>query len=207
MRLIDDIEVRQNLIITARERGKIVARRKGHNIFLDLGREWLAHLISLSSLNPDVAERSDRVKYMAVGIGGTRQLALAAANAAPYGTIYVGTNAQTDVDPTVTVLERPVRVSGSEQMYPGIAGDAWVGAVQAPPVHTQTTEVTFRRLFGPTDVSYGSFSSVPLSEVGLLTSAADPQNYLNTLVAYDTFDTLSKTGAVELEFVWTLKFG
>jgi hypothetical protein len=206
MRVVEDIEVRQNVTIIARSRGKIVTMRKGHNIFLDLGREWLAHLISLASLGPDVPERSDRIKYMALGIGGTRQIALTHANAAPYGTIYPGSNAQTDVDPTVTTLERPVRVSGSEQAYPGIAGDAWVGAVQAPP-EFDAGAVTFRRLFTATDVSYGSFASVPVSEVGLLTSAADPENYLNTLVAYDTFDTISKTGDVELEIVWTLRFG
>jgi hypothetical protein len=143
---------------------------------------------------------------MALGIGGTRQIALTAANAPPYGTIYAGSNSQTDVDPTVTVLERPVRVSGSESAYPGLAGDAWVGAVQAPPDFL-SNGVTFRRLFTSDEVSYGSFASVPVSEVGLLTSAADPQNYLNTLVAYDTFDTISKTGRVELEIVWTLKFG
>ncbi len=206
MRVVEDIEVRQNVTIIARERGKIVTMRKGHNIFLDLGREWLAHLISLASLGPDVPERNDRIKYMALGIGGTRQIALSHANDPPYGTIYSGSNLQTDVDPTVTTLERPVRVTGSEQPYPGIAGDAWVGAVQAPP-EFDSGSVTFRRLFTATDVSYGSFASVPVSEIGLLTSAADPENYLNTLVAYDTFDTISKTGAVELETVWTLRFG
>jgi hypothetical protein len=206
MRLVEDIEVKQNLRIIARERGKLVTERIGHNIFLDLGREWLAHLISLASIGPDVPERDDRVKYIALGIGGTRQLALAHANTAPYGTIYGGTNLQTDTDAGITTLERPVRISGSEQVYPGIAGDQWVGTVQAPPEHATATEVTYRRLFGPLDISYGSFASVPVSEVGLLTNAADPENYLNTLIAYDTFDTISKTGALELEVIWTLKF-
>lgn len=206
MRFADDIEVKQNLRLVARERGKIVTVREGHNIFLNLGREWLAHLISLSSLDPDVAERSDRVKYMGLGIGGTRQLALAHANSAPYGTAYGGTNIQTDTDPLVTALERPVRISGSQTPYPGLAGDIWIGAVQAPPTHTTATQTTFRRLFGQAEVSYASFSSVPLSEIALFTSASDPQNFANTAIAYDTFDTISKTGEIELEAVWTLKF-
>jgi len=206
MRIIDELEVKQNVHIIARERGKIVARRDGHNIFLNLGREWLAELISLASLGPDVPERDDRVKYIGLGIGGTRQLALAHANAAPYGTSYQGTNTQTDSDPLVTQLERPVRISGSNSPYGGTPGDIWIGTVQAPPVHATATETTFKRLFGPTDISYGSFPSVPLSEVGLMTSAAVPGNYLNQLIAYDTFDTISKTGAVELEIIWTLKF-
>lgn len=207
MRFIEDIEVKQNVWIVARERGKIVARREGHNIFLNLGREWLAHLIALQTIGPDVAERSDRVKYMALGMGGTKQLALAHANSAPYGVAYPGSNVQTDINPAVTVLERPVRVSGSETTYPGIAGDAWVGSVQAPAVHGTAYEATFTRVFQQAEISYGSFTSVPLSEVGLLTSAASSSNYLNTLVAYDTFDTISKTGALELQITWTLKFG
>lgn len=206
MRIIDEIEVKQNVHIIARERGKKVAERHGHNIFLNLGREWLAELIALASLNPDVPERSDSIKYIALGIGGTRQLAVAHANSSPYGTAYPGANTQTDVNPSVTMLERPVRVSGGVTAYPGVPGDIWIGEVQAPPVHTIATETTFRRLFGPTDISYGTLISVPLSEVGLLTSAAVPGNYQNQLVAYDTFDTISKTGAVELEIVWTLKF-
>ena len=206
MRIVDIIEVKQNLSLIARERGKIVARRDGHNIWLDLGREYLAQLISLASFGPDVPVREDRIKYMGVGIGGTRQLALATANSAPISPPYVGANTQTDADPTVTTLERPVRVSGSATAYPGIAGDAWIGQVQVPPDLTISTQVTFRRVFSGTEVSYGPFLSVPLSEVALFTNAAAPVNYLNTAVAYDTFDTLSKTAAIDIEAVWTIRF-
>ena len=37
-------EVRQNLKITARERGKIVDRREGHNIWLNTGRDRARNL-------------------------------------------------------------------------------------------------------------------------------------------------------------------
>src|SRR3972149_4332718 len=100
MRIVDTIEVKQNLHLVMRENGKIEARRDGHNIFVDLGREWLTELISYRSFSPDVTYRDDRVRYMGVGIGGTRQLALAVANVDPLLTIYPGTNAQTDTDPT-----------------------------------------------------------------------------------------------------------
>ena len=72
-RLGETIQVRNNLRLIARERGKIVARREGHNIWLDLGREYLASLIADVSFGPDVPERNDRIKYMELGIGGTRQ--------------------------------------------------------------------------------------------------------------------------------------
>jgi hypothetical protein len=61
-------------------------------------------------------------------------------------------------------------------------------------------------VFTQVEISFGPFVSVPLSEVMLFTEAADPENYQNTGVAYDTFDTLSKTTAFEIETVWTIKF-
>jgi hypothetical protein len=200
----DDIEVRQNLIITARERGKIVERREGHNIWLNLGREYLASLISYLSFSPDTPERDDRIKYMGFGIGGVRQLVTPVP--APVDTAYPGTNVQTDTDPSVTTLERPVRVTGGSTVTPGAAGDEWIGLIQAPAVHSLPTEVTFKRLFGQLEISYVPFLSVPLSEIGLLTAAADPENFANNLVAYDTFDTVSKTSAFELEVEWTIRF-
>lgn len=200
------IEVKQNLIITVRERGKIVDRREGHNIWLNLGREYLAQLIAYASMVGPVAERDDRIRYMGLGVGGNRQLQLGAANSAPIGTAYPGTNAQTDSDPAVLILERPVRVSGGETAYPGVGTDVWLGQIAAPVEHPIPTQTKFVRIFGTSDVSYGSFLSVPISEVGLFVGAADPTVYNNTMVAYDTFDTISKTSAFELEINWTIRF-
>ena len=206
IRLAETIEVKSNLVITVRERGKIVTTREGHNIFLDLGREWLAKLIGFSSLSPDVPESDARIKYIGFGIGGVQQIALAWANSPPLVTPYQGTNAQDDATPTVTTLERPVRVSGGSNDYPGVAGDVWIGQVQAPPTHSPTTSTIFRRLFLLNEISYNPFLSVPLSEVMLFTSDADPESYLNNGVAYDTFDTISKTPDFEIEVVWTIEF-
>jgi len=206
LQIVDEIEVKQNLRIIARERGKIVAQRDGHNIWLNLGREYLAKLIAFISLGPDVPELDFRVKYMGLGIGGTAQVAPGVANALPISPPYVGTNVRTDVDPTVTYLERPVRVTGSSSPYPGLAGDVWLGTIQAPPGHATPYETTFSRFFSSLEVSYLPFLSVPLSEIMLFTSGADPGIYHNLGIAYDTFDTLSKTFAVELQVDWTLRF-
>ena len=206
MHFLADIEVKQNLKLTMRDRGKIVGRREGHNIWVNVGREYLAELISYAAFSPDTPERNDRIKYMGLGIGGTRQLALDAANSAPIAPPYTGANNQTDLDPTVSQLERPVRISGSDSDYPGLSGDVWIGTVQAPAEHALATEATYRRVFTQLEVSYSPFLSVPLSEIGLFTSAADPGLYRNSLVAYDTFDTLSKTSAFELEVEWTIRF-
>lgn len=206
LRRSSTIEVKQNLRLVARERGKIVAKREGHNIWVNLGREYLAGLIAYSSMSPLTPERNDRIRYMGLGIGGTRQLILGVANAPPLVTAYPGSNAQTDTDPTLAQLERPVRLTGSSDPYPGQGTDTWIGQIQAPATHTTVTETTFRRLFTQTEISYAPFSTVPLSEVGLFTAAASPNVYNNSVVAYDTFDSLSKTNAFELEIMWTIRF-
>ena len=216
MRFAEDIEVKHNLKITARERGKIVARRETHNIFLDVGREWLSRLIAYQSYSPDVAQRDDRVRYMGFGIGGSRQVAPAVADASPIGgsgdpyeansAVGIGSNIQTDVDSTVSRLERPVRTFGGVSGYPGAGGDLWIAEIQAPVEHNSGTSTTFRRVFTQEEISYSIFLSVPLSEAMLYTSAATPSFYLNTGIAYDTFDTLSKTAALSLEVEWTFNF-
>jgi hypothetical protein len=206
-RFTEDIEVKSNLFLTVRERGKIVARREGHNIFLDYGREWLSGLIAYSSFSPDTFEDSRRVRYFGFGIGGTRQVAPAFADSPPlsdYGP--VGGFTQTDTNPTLLRLERPVRLSGSSG--PGTQpGDRWVGQVQAPPIHDTPTSTTFRRLITLDEISYAPYVSVPLSEIGMFLSDSNTNFPFNNIVAYDTFDTLSKTTAFELEVSWTLRFG
>ena len=201
------IQVESNLRLALLDGKKVVDERVGHNIFLNLGREWLAQLIAYKAFLPSKDEpyRNDRIKYMGVGIGGTRQLAMGVANALPLKDDYPGQNSKTDTDPTVTKLERPVRISGS--FGPShIATDVWLGRVQAPPVFPSGREVQFRGLFGRAEVSYAPYLTVPLSEVGLFTSAAEPNKSINTMVAYDTFDTLSKTDAFDLEIAWTIRF-
>ncbi len=200
------VEVKQNLHLVVRERGKIVARRDGHNIWLDLGREYLAKLIAYSSFTPLTTYRDDRIRYMGFGIGGTKQNASTIANTAPIVTAYPGTNTQTDEDPTVTELERPVRLSGTSTPPPYNANDLWLGQVQAPPTFAEFNKVTFRRLLTSTEASYSPFKQVPLSEIGLFTGAANPLIPHNSCVAYDTFDTLTKTDAFELEVAWTIVF-
>jgi|SRR5690606_8082426 len=207
LRLKETVEVKNNLKITIRnDRGKLVGKREGHNIWLNIGREYLASLIAYSSYTPLAPERNDRIRYMGLGIGGTRQLLLSLANSPPLDTAYPGTNTQTDQDPTVTQLERPVRLAGSVSDPPYDPSDVWLGQVQAPAIHTTPTEVTFRRLFSQTDLSYGAYLSVPLSEIGLFTAAADVNSPNNSPVAYDTFDSFPKTAAFSFEVVWTVRF-
>jgi hypothetical protein len=219
MRLTETIECKTNLKLIMRERGKIVDRREVHNIWVNLGRCYLPNRIAYSSLPasgvvPGVVEQDARaVRYFGFGIGGLRQLQLSVANAVPFSTQYPGTNIQTDVDPTVVALERPVRISSPIPAAPVLppydAGDVWLGQVQAPAVQNTPTSVTFQRIVSESEISYGPFLSVPLSEIGLFlhsTSASYIHVFNNTLIAYDTFDTISKTNAFALEIMWTIRF-
>ncbi len=205
-RIRQTIQTKNNIVMVMRERGKIIGRRESHNIWLNLGREYLASLLAYTSFSPLLPERNDRIAYMGVGIGGNQQIALTVANAPPLVTAYPGSNAQSDTDPTVATLERPVRISGSSVAYPGSGGDVWLGQIQAPAVHATATQVTFSRLFGELDVSYSPFLTVPLSEIMLFTYAADVNTFNNTGVAYDTFATISKTNAFSLEVDWSVLF-
>jgi hypothetical protein len=205
------IEVRSNLRLTMRERGKIVARREGHNIWLDLGRELITHLLSYISFAPLTPARDDRVRYIGLGIGGTRQIATSVSSVPPMSTDYAGTNLQTDTDPTIQQLERPVRVSGLSGGHH--LTDVWMGQIQAPPDFSPSptpplptpSQVTYRRLFTYAEISYAPYLIVPLSEVGLYTNNANPNDPSSTVVAYDTFETLSKTLKFQLEVEWSIR--
>ena len=208
MRLSEELEVRTNLLIRTFERGKCVESRDVHNIVLTAGRVWIAQLIGYASFSPLATVRDDRVKYIGLGIGGNRQKQPAtSANVPPLSTAYPGLNNQTDTNPAVTALQRPVRLSGGTNAYPGDVGDVWLGQVAAPPVFSTPIpkSVTFSRLFTKTEISYGPYLSVPISEAGLFTSIVSSSgSAFQQPICYDTFDSLSKTTAFELEVQWTL---
>jgi hypothetical protein len=210
MRLNETIKVDSNLRLVARERGKIVTTRDVHNIWLNFGSEWLAKRIAYTSFGPLTPEDSNGIRYMGLGIGGTRQTSLGVANATPLVEAYPGTNLQTDTDPTVLGLERPVRISGGTTAYPGEGADVWLGQIQAPPEHPTPSQVTFKRLFTITEVSYGPYLTVPVSEIGLFLHNDSPSYvnvYNNQPVAYDTFPAIPLTTAITLEASWTIRFG
>jgi hypothetical protein len=136
------------------------------------------------------------------------------ANAAPYSTHYPGTSLQTDTDPEVLRLERPVRISSP---IPSVSGAAPLtmrpmcgsGQVIAPAVKPTTTSVRFSRLFTENEISYGPFLSVPVSEIALFLHSDDVNyvhTYNNTAVSYDTFDSLSITSAFSLLVEWDWRF-
>jgi len=218
------VKVESNVFIKKirKSTGKVEETRDSHNIFVDYGRDWLAHLIALQALgSPDTTFRDDRIRYMAVGIGGQSQLlayaTIEAAHAEWDG--YAGTwgggaasaPVQTGVDPSVLGLEWPVEVTNG----------SYYDDVSAPATFPSTGIVRFTGVLGINEVSFDAFTSVPLSEVGLFTQRVDTdlggattpplvwpsENYAEkAMVAYNTFDTLSKTSAFVLQFDWEIRF-
>lgn len=209
MKFLEEVELHSNIRIVARERGKLVTTREGKNIVCNAGKTWVSQLICCVSYDPWVPETNARMRYVGFGIGGTRQLALSVVNDAsnPQKLYYSGTNVQTDTDPTVTKLERPVRYSGGRG-GPEV-GDVWLGQLTGvtPSDHPTPRATTFNHVVLADQISYAPFSSVQLSEVALYTSDADPSVRDSVCVAYDTFDTISKTSAIDLEIAWTWRIG
>ncbi len=220
--------MRKNVCIIHRQRGKIVDRREGHNILVDVGRQYLAEVIGLLTQNPDVPERLDRIKHMGFGIGGNKQFS-PAVSAAPLSTSYpVGSdpNMTTGMEhdesfPTkplgsgggfITTLERPVRIAGGSTAYPGDPGDQWLSTAQSPKfitTHPTVSETRFHAFFdaGAGDFLFGPFLAMPLSEAGLFTSAATSLGVpFNQLVAYHTFATIELSAHSEIEMIWDVKF-
>jgi len=197
MLIKDYIEAKSNIEIILRERGKIVGRRETHNIFPDIGQEWLAKLIC--------GESTDIINMMGPGIGGSKQNN-SIVDAAPLSTSYptIGAHSQTDTDMGVTALERAVAVSSASlPITPG--DDVWL-KVSSPPSHPAPNRTRFICVFSELDISFSPFTIVPVSELGLFTREKNPLIRTNTFVAYDTFAPIPKTTALTLEIRWTVIF-
>jgi len=223
-----------NVTITVRERGKKVPKhcRHSHNIWVDLGREYLARVVAPNNtLDDHYAETgpSDRefVKYMGVGVGGDSQTH-PSAYTSPISDDYPPANVAgvpgqpgnqfSDDDLTVQYLERPAKTNLDAST------NTWMLPV-ATPVTFLNSSRTLRvdRLFDETSINNArvpAYTVVPLSEVGLFLATVDP-DALNVydsgapnnvgagrqkLLAYNTFEAIPKTVSFSLEIRWELRF-
>lgn len=212
MNILEPVEVKWNLEIDLFERGK--RRRwhqRTHNIVVNTGRQMICEVITPSSLGPGTFVRTQDtvVRYMGFGIGGTRQnnpTAFATPYSDTFPAGYGGTNVQTDVDVTVARLERPVKVTNAP---------LWLKEIATPGTFPTAQSTRFIAIFDQSDINFGGFTSVPLSEIGLYKSSADPtlpNGSAGTypaagghLMAYDTFDSFAKTGGFSIEARWEFR--
>jgi hypothetical protein len=187
----DFIEVKTNIEIIARSRGKIVDRRESHNIFVDSGRQWIALYVG--------GEHAYHIEYMGLGIGGSKQTYAQVDD--PPLTDYIPTGddsrTQTDTNPSVFRIQRPIAITSG----------VWLKqCVPTHPDNLGTNRVRFVTVFTEQEINFGQYATMPLSEAGLFTGDKVVTSFNNSLIAYDTFNIISKTTALELEMRWTLIF-
>lgn len=207
--LKEDIPCVWNLAIDLiEEDGRVLEHHRSHNIVTNAGRQFMAEVITPATLAGAGFTRTNNeiVRYIGFGIGGSRQSS-SLASSAPLSVDYPGTNVQTDIDVTVNALERPVRVT---------AAPLWMREISTPGTFPLATSTRFIATFGQTDISYGSYTQVPLSEIGLFKSDADPSLPNGTLgaypgaggqvIAYDTFAPITKTGLFSIQVRWEFRF-
>lgn len=212
LRHTDLLDVTWNLELIGFDRGKRrLLHERTHNIVVNNGRQFIAEVLSASAFAGPSFTRTQNsvVRYIGFGIGGTRQNSVEASDsplADAYPTGYGGTNDQTDVDVTISRLERPVKATSS----------AWLKQVATPATFPNATSVQWSALFDAADLNLAPHVMMPISEIGLYSSAADPTlpnggsgTYpaaTSAMIAYDTFTALPKTAFWSVLARWTWQF-
>jgi hypothetical protein len=226
----EQIQGLANVRIIGRERGKRVPKlcREDHNIWVNIGRQYLAEVIAPKDSNfnahySDIGGTTQVVKWMGLGIGGDSQIADIALTYPTLDAHYPGLNTFDDETITASYMERPIKVSGTAGT--GTSPGVWMSAVAAPPTFSGTPIhiVEFMTLFTEPDLHLGgAYPAVPLSECALMLAGEvsnlnsdDVYDYATPpyvgasrqrLIAYNTFTTLTKTSSVALEIHWQIQF-
>jgi hypothetical protein len=210
-----------NVTINVYRYGILMGRREGHNVWVDRGRQYLAELVGYQDSTP-TPERSDRLRFMGLGIGSEQQTRPDLADAAPLSTSYPAgfdpnaTNGHEyrksfPIDPPISTLERPVRITGGSNPYATAAPtDVWL--IDDPDfffTHQSLYEATVHGIVDcTTQLIYSPFTAMPLSEVGLFTDEVTVGKNIpySTLVGYYSFDTILVDSTNVLEFIWRVRF-
>jgi hypothetical protein len=171
--------MRSNFRARLRERGKIVpgSLREGHNIVTEAGLQALAHLLTWSTIAPDVALTDHRLRWISVGQG-----------------------TQPEIE-AVVALNDPLEVTAGVYLVPIDHASTVFSATTTLKIVKEfaTTDLSFG---GPVTIAEAGLfvDSAP----GLALSASSP---LNTPFAYKTYDEgLVKTAAFTLEIEWNFAF-
>jgi len=208
--LVEDVPVRLNMEIDlVYQDGSVLQHHRSHNIVVNTGRQYMARKITPNAAAPSkVSYNGEVIRYVGFGIGGKRQTNADALNpSSALSLTYPGDNDKSDTDVTVSELERPVKVTSAPLYLQEIASTGDFPTDQS---------TRFRASFSQLEINLGSLSSVPLSEIGLYLSDANPANpnggagaYPGTslsMVAYDNFLPIEKTGLFSLLVRWEWRF-
>jgi len=184
--LTDRIEAKSNMFITAYERGKKVPSmcRESHNIWVDLGREFLPRVLSPASISPSLVVSGPMnpywVQYFVFGIGGNKQTADIASLYPTLDQAYPGGNTYDKSTHGTLYLERPVMVTGTPDNPPShTAVGVWGNQIDLippyfpPQIGGVSSVVEFQVTLQQTDLHLegGAYPAVPISEVGMVLSS------------------------------------
>lgn len=201
-------------ILLKDEGGKVIDRREGHNIWANVGRNYLVKFLRWDDAACWGAGPPPTVKYLGVGIGSNEQIINIASAYPALDAAYPGQNVQTDSSPTVSHLERPVQTSSGVWLVEAVYDEP--GSVTNP----SDTTAKYSYLFGKTDINLsGTYGVVPVSEACLCLSDVSTidnpytggvaPSYVGPLrqviVAYHGFASLAKTVTNTLEIRWELR--
>ena len=222
MLIREALQLECNVRIEARARGKLVAVREGHNVFVNQGRQWLRDHMAAALYPPALFEDAN--------LTGDNGQAGNADNFSPLGKTYkprfiglgVGGALQSITPPgpggftevaTINRLEYPV-LSTTGQYLKEVLPQPNTADMDFFPTDYS---VRYRGIFEYNDVSFagqvdGFGTAVPISEAALFTSRAgrdlDPAVGVNgTLgcIAYHIFEPLTKTPEFVFEVAWELR--
>lgn len=213
--------MKPNVFIQARRRGKLFYRWEDHNTWTDHGRDYLASVLAYASYGPDTpVVPTSRIKHVQFGIGGVNAVnPIAAVNTAyPAGSDPNATDGNeydhtNPTSPPISTLERPVRFSGGTNPYGTAApGDVWLSDPSLPKFFTDFStpgEVAIKCFIDARngDIVYSTFTSVVITEMGLVVSGdANIHTPFNLVVAYAGFSQLKLMNEVEAEITWVVGF-
>lgn len=215
-RIKDPIGPTYNVRITTYDlEGNLLEKRENHNILTNIGRNWLRDLVGgLDYTATDVSSgflegagnvrTSERVRYMAFGVGG-----ILTSDSA----VFSGTQEELV---TVTELEDYVKIDSTNYMKEVLPQTDGSDAIPTNfSIRFITTILESEVSFTPNVTSSSAVdvgTLVKVSEAGLYLSGADPTLDLsdpenNTrLVAYDVFDPVSITPNVVTRVEWEFRF-
>jgi hypothetical protein len=215
LRFRDSIDLTVNVELFLFEDDHVVDYRKTHNIWTNIGRNYVVKFLKWDDAANWGAGPPPTVEYMGIGIGSEEQTINIATAYPALDAAYPGQNIQDDSDPTISHLERPVIITGA---------NTWLATAvyDEPGSATNPSNVTakYSYTFGKNDINLsGTYAVVPVSEVSLCLSdqntTDDPYtggvapSYVGALrqvvCAYNGFAPLSKTVKNTLQVVWELR--
>jgi hypothetical protein len=182
------VEMKNWVTIIARERGKIVGRREGHNVWTNTGREYLAMLMSIET--GSAKYRTDSIAYIGAGSGSQVEdpgvLNLSAPVAYAAGLFL----AALDIPPTFPLLPSRTTVRFHRTF------------IESEITLSPGSQVMISELGLFTN---GSPSAVPIYNPGTRDRTLSNATQQSP-AAYKSFEPLGKTDGMQLEVAWEIRF-